>query len=205
MCGTAVISGKSISLDEKNTDTARYEADIHGCWTELFRHMEDSPGMVAEMAELPGDYDVPKGFTVEPVEDHAGLRRYFEVWALGYSYPPHIVEPFVKLYGEIGFDDGRPDRLYLGCLDGDPMATSMVMRVGETASVWWVAVLSEVRQQGLGVLMTLEPLLMEKERGCRLAALFSSSVGFPLYQRLGFHEQTKLSYYVWLNEAPLGE
>ena len=112
-----------------------------------FRYMEDAPGMVAEMAELPGGNEVPEGFTVEPVEDHSGLRQYFEVWALSHRYPPHIVEPFVRIYGEIGFDAVRPDRLYLGCIDGEPVATSMVMRVGRMASVWWVGIAQHTRNQ----------------------------------------------------------
>ena len=284
LCRTAVISGKSISLDENKADTHSYDAETHGCWIELLRHwgrtpsvsilddesmlrvylgptvggwncvshldvdpeeaddkiyeaimffrpysrpflwyvtpstrprdigerlishgfsyLDDSPGMVAEMAELPQDYPAPEGFRIEAIEDHSGLRQYFEVWALGHKYPPHIVEPFVKLYGEIGFDEDRPDRLYLGFLDGDPVTTSMVMRVGDTASVWWVTVLPEAQQRGLGLLMTLKPLMIAQERGCRLATLFSSSAGYPQYKRLGFREHTKLSYYVWLNQDP---
>ena len=129
-----------------------------------FSHMEDSPGMVAEMGDLPQDYSAPDGFKIEAVEDESGLRQYFEVWALGHKYPPHIVDPFVRLYGELGFDEGRPSRLYLGYIDGDPVATSMVMRVGDTASIWWVTVLPEARQQGLGVLMTVNPLMMAREQ-----------------------------------------
>ncbi len=167
-----------------------------------FSHMEDSPGMVAEMTDLPQDYSAPDGFEIEAVEDESGLRQYFEVWALGHKYPPHIVDPFVRLYRELGFDEDRPSRLYLGYTDGDPVATSMVIRVGDTASVWWVTVLPEARQQGLGVLMTVNPLMVAREQGCHLASLFSSSNGYQLYKSLGFQEYTNLSYYVWLNKAP---
>jgi len=167
-----------------------------------FSHLGDAPGMVAEMTDLPQDHPDPGGFKIEAIEDESGLRQYFEVWALGHKYPPHIVEPFVRLYREIGFDEDRPSRLYLGYVDGDPVATSMVMRVGGTASVWWVTALPEAGQQSLGNLMTVKPLMMAREQGCRLATLFSSSNGFPLYQSLGFREYTKLSYYVWLNKEP---
>ena len=112
------------------------------------------------------------------------------------------MDPFVRLYGELGFDEDRPSRLYLGYSDGAPVATSMVMRVGNTASIWWVTVLPEAKEQGLGVLMTVKPLLMAKEQGWRLATLFSSSNGYQLYKSLGFQEYTTLSYYVWLNKAP---
>ena len=167
-----------------------------------FTHVADNPGMAADIEELADGPPMPSGFSLEPVEDKGALRRFFDIWTAGYGYPEFIKEPFIRLYADIGFNPERPDLLYLGYLNGKPVATSMLLLEGSTAGIWWVAVLPEARRRGIGTVMTIKPLMEARSRGIRHTVLISSKMGLSLYRRLGFREYTKLSYYVWESEDP---
>jgi ribosomal protein S18 acetylase RimI-like enzyme len=167
-----------------------------------FTHFSDDPGMAIELEELRDIPPMPSGFSVEYVEDEDALRSFFDIWITGYEYPAFIKEPFIKLYTEIGFSEDRPDRMYLGYLEGKPVATSMTYCEGDTAGVWWVAVLPEARRRGIGTVMTVKPLLEARSQGLRYGILISSQMGYSSYRRLGFQEYTKLRYWLHGSESP---
>jgi GNAT superfamily N-acetyltransferase len=62
----------------------------------------------------------------------------------------------------------------------------MVVDVGRTADVEWVAVLPEARGRGLSGRLLANALADAAERGCEMSTLVATSMGRPTYERLGY-------------------
>jgi GNAT superfamily N-acetyltransferase len=83
-----------------------------------------------------------------------------------------------------------PWRMFVGYLDGEPVATNMLFNGAGVASVYAVATVPTARGKGIGGTITLKPLLLARERGYRYGVLFSSEMGVSVYERIGFRLTT---------------
>jgi ribosomal protein S18 acetylase RimI-like enzyme len=86
----------------------------------------------------------------------------------------------------IGFDQDAPEEHVIGLLDGTPVATASLMVAGGAAGIYNVVTLESVRRRGIGTAMTAAAVRRGAERGMELATLQASSMGRPVYERLGF-------------------
>jgi ribosomal protein S18 acetylase RimI-like enzyme len=94
-----------------------------------------------------------------------------------------------------------PWRIYIGRLNGRPVATNMLFNGGGVASIYAVGTAVDVRGRGIGGAITLHPLLEARAEGYRHAVLFSSAMGVGAYERIGFRRTGgMLNRYLWRNE-----
>jgi len=70
--------------------------------------------------------------------------------------------------------------------DGEPVAVTFVMDVGEDACVGWVATLSRARRRGLASGVLRAALRAAKERGQTSTTLWASAMGANVYSGLGY-------------------
>ena len=70
--------------------------------------------------------------------------------------------------------------------EGLPVATARVICVGGVAAVYGVGTVPSSRRQGLGAATTLAALHEGRRRGCDLAYLNPSDLGYGVYAGLGF-------------------
>jgi GNAT superfamily N-acetyltransferase len=133
--------------------------------------------MVLDMADLPGieardlDWD-----SDAPIE---------EVWRindLAYGFPPGTFERGL----------GRPPegsyRFYLARLDGKPACVVGTMDVDGDCGVYWVATLPEARGRGLTTRLMRAAVAEGRERGCDISTLQATTLGRPIYERLGYRD-----------------
>jgi ribosomal protein S18 acetylase RimI-like enzyme len=158
------------------------------------------PGMAAAMEDL-----------VEANVADVEIRRVAcrgdrEAWArtfvVGYGFPPEWAPAFADLFG--GMDDHDEYRGYVAFAEGRPVATSTVLISGGVAGLYDVAVLPEARGRGIGAAVTLAPFREARDRGCRLAVLHASTMGRPLYERLGFRTVCTVDHFAWKDAASGG-
>lgn len=91
-----------------------------------------------------------------------------------------------------------PWKCYVGKLNGKPVASNMLFCGAGVASVYWVGVLPEARGKGIGAAITLVAYQDAKAQGYRYGVLFSSELGKPVYQRIGFKNTSLgISRYLW--------
>jgi hypothetical protein len=147
--------------------------DLTGFGLELMGHppfMLRPPGGVAP--------PIPKGLTIRQVATPEELHAFCAVLLAAFGMPS---DEGVPLTDPRILDDSL--RLFLGYLDGQPVATAGA-RVGYgLCDVEWVGNLAPARGQGIGAALTWAATLAEPALP---ATLISSDAGRPVYERMGY-------------------
>ena len=161
-----------------------------------------APGMVTDLQQMNEAVlsQVPAGFTIEAVQTEADLLDFKRVFVESYEIPDWAGQAWVDAALKVGIGQ-TPWRMYVGRLNGEPVATNMRFNGGGVASVYAVATVPSARGQGLGAAITLKPLLEARELGYRYAVLFSTEMGVHVYERIGFKlTDARINRYLWRNE-----
>src|SRR5262249_58376161 len=87
----------------------------------------------------------------------------------------------------------EPLQFCLATLDGEHVATAQILYAAGVAGVYCVATIPAARRQGIGAAITLAGLRAARARGYRAAVLGATTLGFPVYARLGFRTYCTLS------------
>ncbi len=160
-----------------------------------------APGMVADLGRMneAALTQVPSGFTIEEVQDEAALYDFKRVLIEGYEIPEGMAHGWVQ--AALGFGIGRtPWKMYLGKLNGEPVATHILFNGAGVAGVYGVATAPTARGKGIGGAITLKPLLDARDMGYRHAVLFSTEMGIHAYERIGFRDcGVRINRYLWRN------
>lgn len=160
-----------------------------------------APGMVADLRRMneAALSTVPTGFVVEEVATEAALLDFKRVFLASYEIPDWAGQAWVDATQAIGI--GRtPWKMYVGYLNGDPVATNMLFNGAGVASVYAVGTVPAARGMGIGAAITLKPLLAARAMGYHHAVLFSTEMGASVYQRIGFRmTEARINRYLWRN------
>lgn len=160
-----------------------------------FRLDNHTPGMAIALELLDEKAPTLPGLEIVPVVDLDKLKTWVHTFVLGYELPLAWEPAMFNLMADLGLD--WPMRNYLGCLDGEAVATSNLFLAAGVAGVQCVATLPAARGHGLGGAMTLAPLLDARQAGYHAGVLQSSDMGFKVYQRLGFREVCRMEHFYW--------
>lgn len=179
------------------TDTPRAELNRHLIARGL-TFEKGGTGMAADLTALREDLPSPVGLTINRVEDSAALKQWTRVSRIGFGTPEAAEERLFELFSDSAFEPHV--QCYLAVLNGQPVATSQFFLSAGVAGIYNVTCLPEARGQGIGAAIALAPLLEARRRGYRIGILQASSMGYPVYLRLGFQEYGRLNFYLWKNE-----
>jgi len=105
------------------------------------------------------------------------------------------------MYDRIGLDDQQPWQYYLGLLHGTPVATTSLFLSAGVAGTYFVFTVPSARRQGIGALITLAALWDARALGYGIGVLGASSMGYPVYQRLGFRQYCTIGIFEWRSDA----
>lgn len=144
------------------------------------RREEPTPGMTLALpAALPPE---PSGLSIELVSTPAELVAFREAAFRGFGYPTSVAHFF--LHDRLLC---MPQvRLYSGLVDGEIVATSLLIATGSVAGIYWVATLEGWRGRGYGEALTWAAVGGGRTFGCEIASLQASKLGRPVYTRMGF-------------------
>ncbi|MFO7696294.1 MAG: GNAT family N-acetyltransferase [Anaerolineae bacterium] len=151
-------------------------------------------GMALDLARWSADVPPPAGLSLRAADDREGLRMWADVHAAACDWPAVAAETqyaIISTWEPAGFC------ALVGWLDGQPVATSMVLYAGDVAGVNFVATLPQARRRGIGAAMTAATLRDARERGCRVAALTATDMGAGVYRVLGFKVYCQIAMYMW--------
>lgn len=158
-------------------------------------HVEDEPGMAVHLHALREQLPLAAALAVVPVATDKQLETWMRTWGCG--APEEVIALRLGAYQQLGLNEHSQLRLFLGVLDGHPVATAALFLSGGVASVEDVVTIPEVRRQGIGAAITLAAARAAREAGYRVAVLHASPMGFGIYRRLGFCEYGTWSTYEW--------
>jgi ribosomal protein S18 acetylase RimI-like enzyme len=163
---------------------------------------QGSPCMIAELAGVDESLltKTPEDFVIKEVPDEAALYDFKKVFVETYEIPEWAGQAWVDATLKIGIGQ-TPWRAFVGYLQDEPVATNLLFNGEGVASVYAIATVPRARGKGIGAAITLKPLLEARDRqGYQYAVLFSTEMGVPVYQRIGFRlTDIKINRYLWRN------
>ncbi len=159
-----------------------------------FRLQDTTPGMAAQLERLPPELAMPPRLEIVRVSNPLHLQEWVAVAAQGYGEPP---QPRLAVHTALGFEEDAPLQRYMARRDGQPVAMSEVFLAAGVAGIYEVLTVPQARRQGIGAAITYTPLLAARARGYRVGVLQASSMGEPVYRRLGFEEYCQFKLYEW--------
>jgi len=162
-----------------------------------------APGMIADLHTMNETVltKVPQGFEMSDVQNEIDLQDFKRVLIEGYNMPATMADGWVQSAHEFGIGK-TPWRMVLGRLNGEPVATNIVMNGAGVVGVYGIAVTPSARGKGIGVAITLRPMLDARyQDGYSYAVLFSTDMGTSVYQRIGFRvADVRINRYLWRNQ-----
>jgi ribosomal protein S18 acetylase RimI-like enzyme len=76
-----------------------------------------------------------------------------------------------------------------------PLSTALTVLSGDSAGVYWVATVNQGRHRGLGEIVTRLATNAGFAHGASVVTLQASSLGEPIYRRLGYRDHDRLRRY----------
>lgn len=140
------------------------------------------PGMAIGLNAMNGMRLFPDNLGIERVGDEVGLHEWLSF------FPLFEFDMFKVLI------QSPRVRLYVGRIDGEPVGTSMLFLSSGVAGIYQVEVSPEHRRKGIGTAMTLAPIRDARQIGYRIAVLQASTMGEPVYRKIGFEFYFKYNY-----------
>jgi len=146
------------------------------------------PAMAIDLARLPAEVPVVAGLQIRRVSGPEQQRVWARIAAEGTGFPEVAVEQMATLEASLSGPEYLAQPRYIAYLDGAPVASSALVLAAGVAGLYAVATLPAARGRGIGNAMTLAPMLDARRRGYGVGVLQASSMGYPIYKKLGFDD-----------------
>ncbi len=159
------------------------------------RHAESELAMAADLELLSSADLAPGGLELRRARTAAELHDYAQVVAQNWTPPDDDVLRFYELAAPFVLAEGAALWMYVGYLDGVPVAASELDVAGGVAGLYNVCTLEAYRRRGFASALTLRPLLDARDEGYRIGVLQASAGGAGVYARLGFEAYGEISEY----------
>jgi GNAT superfamily N-acetyltransferase len=151
--------------------------------------------MAADLFSRNFDLPTVSNLSISQVMTEDQVRQWSRTTYCG--APEEAIQGVFTANSGLPLDQPRPLRLYLGTLDGEPVATSALFFAAGVAYIGRIVTVHAFRQRGIGTAITLHTMLEACRAGYRIAVLNASSMGINIYRRLGFKECCLISTYGW--------
>lgn len=152
----------------------------------LGAHGAELVGTVPVMAmalDRPVPVDPPPGVKIET---DAALPKWVDVYCACFGVPAAAVDDTLRV--ETERTDAGPVVRFAATVEGRLVGTALLLTTHDVAGVYVVTTTPEYRRRGIGTAITAAALETARERGYRVATLQASSLGEPVYRRMGFEK-----------------
>jgi ribosomal protein S18 acetylase RimI-like enzyme len=157
----------------------------------------DAPGMAIDLQQLPPKTQAIESLEIAHVTTSDLLRQWQRLLTVSFELPDKLGALFHDLCTHLGFDERAIWQNYVGLLDGQPVACASLILGASVAGIFNIATLPEARGKGIGTAITYHALIEAQTKGYGLAILESSTMGYHIYQRLGFKDYFKIAHYLF--------
>jgi GNAT superfamily N-acetyltransferase len=157
----------------------------------------EEPGMAVDLRTLVAVPE-PTGLRIGRVRDTTALDNWTAVLARGFGEGEREATWVAAMYRRLGYGETSAWRHYLAWLDGEPVGTATLFLAAGVAGIYFVCTDPRYRGRGIGAAVTSVPLRDAHALGYRVGILGASSMGYPVYRRLGFRDYCTLGVYEWM-------
>ncbi len=196
-----VIVDKNFELAELR-DIKRYHKHQYTLWIysadieikdKVGEHLISWPAMMLDLNKLPSASQ-NGNFSIERVTSEDKILSVWIPLVLKSYFPEATEENYKKslhdweaFFWYLRKTETYPNMHFLlGHWNGIPAATGLFIVKNDAVYCYWIGVLPEFRCKGLGMAITHWPLHEFKNQGIKTAFLYASTIGKPLYEKLGF-------------------
>ncbi len=156
----------------------------------------NTPGMAIDLASLDDEPQAITDFSIQKVNNAELEAIWIQILNEGMGFSESITKEVARLADSLTIPLYELQHLYVGYLDGHPVASSALLLDSGVAGIYAVATLPEARRRGIGKSMTVVPLLEARQMGYQVGILQSSSMGHPIYQKMGFKDVCSYGLYL---------
>ncbi|MDU8946345.1 GNAT family N-acetyltransferase [Ovoidimarina sediminis] len=159
---------------------------------------EPHPAMLADLDDLD---DMPTepvidGLVIKTAKGPEERRTWGRLTIASFEMEESLGEAMGACEATIPPDMFGDQPRYTAYLDGEPVAVSSLVMTDGIAGIYAVATLPRARARGIGTAMTLHAMAEGRRRGARMATLQATSMGRPVYEKIGF--RTIFDYQTYL-------
>jgi GNAT superfamily N-acetyltransferase len=160
-----------------------------------FAKVTEPPGMAAALDDL-DRLDPGAPVAIERVSDRRLIDAWFSVFAPAFDLSKAASSAFrdLILAGDLGDDAAM--RNYIAFDGGEAVATGSLVAAAGVGGLYNVATRADRRGRGIGRAMTYTLMGEAAALGYRVAILWSTAAGLPVYRRLGFQERVRVPTYL---------
>lgn len=182
-----------------------YEAQMASFAPGIISTDVGAPSMAADLFALNETLMMrtPTDFHIDIARDESDLSAFKQVFLASYGVPDWAGQAWVDatLHHDIS---AAPWTIYIGRQAEVPVAITILFNGEGVAGVYGVGTLPGERGKGYGAAITMQPLLDARAQGYRYGVLFSSEMGLPVYERMGFRVVPgRINRYLWRNPQVL--
>jgi GNAT superfamily N-acetyltransferase len=146
---------------------------------------DGDPAMVADLETVPAQRSMP-GVEIRRVATRDEVDAANRALADGFEAPTEMGTFFANLTAGAVLDPAGSARTFLATLEGRPVATALAFVHAGVLAVYSVATVPDARGLGLGRAVTIAAMQEGADRGAGAAVLEASTMGRPVYEKLGF-------------------
>ncbi|MFZ3055835.1 MAG: GNAT family N-acetyltransferase [Smithella sp.] len=153
------------------------------------------PCMAADLNNSLSDAKFSENISVIEVKDKSDLFFWEDVSFHGFEMPQRAREKYDTFVSSFNLGTQSPQRLFLACLDGKPVATSLLFTHGKSAGIYYVSTLPDYRNKGCGLSITQAAMQAAMQAGFKDIILQATPMGKKVYTRAGFKEYCRAEIY----------
>lgn len=163
---------------------------------------DNTPCMAVNLGALAPLTPLPS-VTFAQVTTPEQVEQFAMTAALGFEFGAEAAPIFQRIAAGACLPPNPAWVYHLAYLDGAPVATCVTLLHAGVAGLYTISTLPDARGHGIGGEITRLAMLHARSLGYRVATLLASTMGYPVYLRLGFVDIATMGEYAWTPPAPV--
>ncbi|MDH5403889.1 MAG: hypothetical protein OEZ01_02840 [Candidatus Heimdallarchaeota archaeon] len=150
----------------------------------------------AEIAKLVEIFSTPNSLFVEPVNNADKMKKWAEITSYRYNIKGTFVDTFLDNFKDVRFTEDTYWSKYIGWLNGEPVASSTLIKSQGIAAVYDVSIIPRYRNWGIENSMIMIPLRQAKRDGYHVGVTIATIGEVNRIKPLNFVELFKIQRYL---------
>lgn len=132
-------------------------------------------------------HNLPQNMFKE-VESPREMEQWIQILVEGFNFDENLSKLYREYFTKIPLENNKCKN-YLGFYEGKPVSSVAIYTGKSAIGVFYLSTVPEIRNKGMGKLMMYNIMDEARNLGYSTMILQASSMGYPLYKRIGFKKR----------------